>query len=118
MPIIEFYEEPNGKCPVKEFLDSIPRQYLPEFEYKFDLLEEHGYKLQRPHVGMLDNGLFELRISVKHNQWRIVFFYSEGKIILSHGFRKESKTNYQPHKRLAKEHERAYNKRSTRQEKK
>lgn len=93
MWIIEYYDTPDGACPIQEFLDSLNRKKeLPYVVREINLLSEFGYKLRRPHCDMLEDGIYELRIPIKNLQYRILYFYFyQDKIILSHGLRKEAK---------------------------
>jgi len=90
---IEYYESPNGDCPTQEFLDGLDeKKELPRAMRQIDLLAEHGHMLRRPHADHLEDRIFELRIIVRHMQYRILyFFFYQDKIILSHGLQKEDK---------------------------
>jgi phage-related protein len=93
MWIIEYYETPNGDCPTKEFLNSLDKKIeLPHAIRLIGLLEQNGPQLKRPYTDFLEKGIYELRIRVKHMQYRILYFYFfQDKIILSHGLKKEKK---------------------------
>lgn len=39
---IEYYETPGGKCPVKEFIDSLSHESKAKYIFIADLLEEYG----------------------------------------------------------------------------
>jgi phage-related protein len=90
---VEFYTLPSGACPTKEFLDSLDKKdELPFAIRKLNLLRELGNQLRRPHADYLEGGIYELRIPVKHMQYRLLYFYFyQEKIIISHGLRKETK---------------------------
>ena len=90
---IEYYETPDGKCPTKEFLDSLnKKKELPKAIRLIDLLSDMGYELRAPHCRHLEDGIYELRIIVENLQYRILYFYFyQDKIVLSHGLRKEAK---------------------------
>lgn len=90
---IEYYETTDGKCPVKDFLDGLHQEKeLPYVNRLINLLAEMGYTLRRPHVDMLEDGIYELRIRLQRRQFRILYFYFyQDKIVLSHGLKKEAK---------------------------
>ena len=89
---IEFYEKENGRCPVGEYLDSVPPDDFVRIERKLKLLAEYGNELQRPHVGYLRDDIWELRVRTQRGQNRILFFFFEGqKIILTNGFLKKTR---------------------------
>jgi phage-related protein len=55
------------------------------------VLEKYGHNLRRPHVDYLRNGIYELRISFRGIQYRMLyFFHGKDIVIISHGLVKES----------------------------
>jgi len=63
---VEFYENPNGVCPTREFLDSLNKKdELPFVNRALNLLREFGNQLRRPQADYLDDGIYELRIPVR-----------------------------------------------------
>jgi phage-related protein len=92
---IELYEKPNGRCPTKDFLDSLPADERAMAVNSIKQLRQHGTNLQRPHTGYLRDHINELRIRVRRNRYRILyFFYHAETIVLLQGFQK--KTNKVP----------------------
>lgn len=93
---ILFYETPTGRCPIQEFLDGLNKETeLPFVQYKIDLLEEHGYKLKRPHSAPLEQGIYELRTDANKRQIRcLYFFFDKNKIIFTHGFIKKGNAKH------------------------
>ncbi len=92
---IEYYVTAKGACPTREFLSSLHKKdELPAVLRAMELLKEFGYQLRRPHADILEDGIYELRIPLRHKQFRLLYFYffQEG-IVISHGLRKESKVN-------------------------
>lgn len=91
---VEFYETDTGECPTREFLNRLNRKTeLPYARRRIDLLKTYGEKLvsvDRTYAAYLKDHIFELRIRVRHKQFRILyFFFFNEKIILSHGIQKE-----------------------------
>jgi len=93
MWVIEYYVASDGTCPTKEFLDGLDKEKeLPRVIRLINLLRDLGYNLRRPQADLLEDGIYELRIPIRHLQYRILYFYFyQDKIILSHGLRKEQK---------------------------
>ena len=89
---IEYYEKPNGRCPVQDFLDDLSvKDELPFVLRKIDLLGEHGYRWKRPHADYLRDDIFELRTKTRSGNIRILyFFFLRDKIVLTHGFKKKA----------------------------
>jgi len=101
---IEYYETKDGYCPTREYFDELiasnKNQELNKIHYKLDLLEEHGYNLHRPHADLLRDHIYELRVPVKRQQYRLLYFYFyQEKIIISHVIIKESNV---PHSEIEK----------------
>ena len=71
---IEFYESPNGKYPVAEFIDSLEIKPQARIAQTLDLLEEFGIELGMPYTKYLEKQLWELRIRVERNRYRIIYF--------------------------------------------
>lgn len=88
---IDYYDTPNGDCPTEDFLNGLNKKTeLPYVTRKLDLLAELGHNLRRPHAAPLRDHIYELRIPVKHKQFRLLyFFFFQDSIVISHGIRKE-----------------------------
>ena len=95
---IELYENIDGKTPVLEFILSLNPKQQAKIYREIDLLEKFGNELHYPHVdtikGKKYNGLWELRIELTSNIFRIFYFLPENnKVILLHGIvKKKQKT--------------------------
>jgi phage-related protein len=99
---IEYYKNPKGNCPVKEFINSLEPKMRAKVFSRLELLEEYGSLLGMPMAKPLKDGIYELRTVQGNNITRILYFFVVGKkIILTHGFVKKTQ------KTPAKEIERA-----------
>lgn len=59
---------------------------------QIQMLKAYGNKLRRPYADYLRNGIYELRVSSRRVQYRILyFFHGQNLVILSHGLIKEGK---------------------------
>ncbi len=86
---IEFYESPNGNCPVREFLDALKHSDEDDFAAVLaGLAKLRNRQCHRePLSKALGQGLFELRHVGKLNS-RILWFFAKGRrIVLAHGIR-------------------------------
>lgn len=90
---VEFYVSANGDCPTREFLDDLNKKdELPYVVRALGHLQEFGNLLRRPQADFLQDGIYELRIPVKHKQFRLLYFYFyQDLIVISHGLRKEAR---------------------------
>jgi phage-related protein len=93
MWVVEFYERPNGRCPVQEFRDGLnKRTDLPYIDRAFDHLAEYGHRLDRPYASYLRDDIWELRVKTINGQFRFFYFFFEGeRIIITNGWHKKSK---------------------------
>jgi len=90
---IEYYKTLGGKCPVKEFIDSLSPESKAKYIFIADLLEEYGIGVKEPYVKHLagTKKLFEIRIKDKSNIHRILYFTFTGRrFVLLHGFTKKT----------------------------
>ena len=86
-----FYDKPNGEKPAKDFLENLEQKMKAKMLRLIDLLEKNGNELRRPYSAHLDDGIFELRATVGSNTTRVLyFFFTERRIILTHGFIKKT----------------------------
>jgi phage-related protein len=88
---VTFYRTVDGKCPVQEFLDSLPAKAAQKIVWVLRLLEDmdrvpasHFKKL----VGTED--IWECRIQFGSNAYRIFCFFLDNSVVLTHGFVKKS----------------------------
>lgn len=101
---IKFYEDDQGKSPVKEFLDSLDIKMRQKMLRSIMALKELGPSLRMPLSEYLDDGIFELRAKVGSNISRVMYFFVIGdRAVLTHGFIKKTQ------KTPAREIERAKN---------
>jgi phage-related protein len=89
---IIYYKNENGRCFVKEFIDSLSPKVQDKVFWTLRLLRESPI-LKRPYFGNIENsdGIREVIIDYGPNTFRILFFFDAGKIvILTHGFMKKT----------------------------
>jgi len=86
-----FYRTVDGKCPVQEFIDSLPGKVAQKIVWALKLLEDleivpssYFKKL----VGTEE--IWECRIQFGSNTYRIFCFFIDNSVILIHGFVKKS----------------------------
>ncbi|WP_019415990.1 type II toxin-antitoxin system RelE/ParE family toxin [Paenisporosarcina sp. TG20] len=89
------YIKPNGKIPIREFLDSLENTSVVRLLSKLHIIEELGLSVGRNLAKYFNNHkLWELRV----NNLRVFFIVDEGHMILLNGFIKKS--NKTPQKEL------------------
>ena len=88
---IEFYDTEDGKCPLREYLDSLEPKLLAKTLRTIDLLENNGISLRGPYSEPLGDGIFELRTKQGSDITRVLYFFFVGnKAILTNGFTKKT----------------------------
>ncbi len=88
---IEYYQSGNGKYPVEEFIDSLETKSQARIARTIDLLEEFGIGLGMPYARYLEKQLWELRVRLGRNRYRIIYFLATEKtFIFLHGFSKKT----------------------------
>jgi phage-related protein len=94
------YRQGNGKIPLLDWLDGLPKKARIKCIEKIERLAEFGHKLRRPHCDCLQSGIYELRAKSGNVNYRILYAFAGRKIaLLSHGFSKERKI---PKKQITK----------------
>jgi phage-related protein len=88
---VTFYRNTDGKCPVQDFLDSLPGRVGQKIVWVLRLLEDMDvvpasyFKKLR---GTED--IWECRIQFGSNAYRILCFFLNNSVVLTHGFVKKS----------------------------
>lgn len=91
---IVYYTTRRGDSPIKDFIGNLPLKLKLKVIRAIDYLEEHGNNIRPPYAAFLQDGIFELRVKFSSDIVRILFFFSENRIIvLTNSFvKKETKT--------------------------
>ena len=84
-----FYVRPNGKCPTKEFLNSISKGDLSKLTAWLQLLSERGYSLIYPYSSNATKEIKYLRIRKGTMVYRIFYFFDKDKIVTVNGYVKK-----------------------------
>ncbi len=88
---VYFYETPDGKEPVREFLDSLDLKMKAKMVRTISLLRDNGNELRDPVSKSLGDGIFELRAQMGNNITRVLYFFFIGnRAILTNGFTKKT----------------------------
>jgi phage-related protein len=86
-----FYRTIDGRCPVQEFLDSLPGKVAQKIVWVLRLLEDMDIvpaSYFKKLVGTED--IWECRIQFGSNAYRIFCFFMNNSVVLTHGFVKKS----------------------------
>ncbi len=89
---VYYYQEDDGSIPFVDWLTHVEKKVAEKCLVRIELLKEFGNSLRRPYADYLRNGIYELRVSHKRIQYRILyFFYGKNVVLISHGLTKEQK---------------------------
>jgi phage-related protein len=86
-----FYRTVDGKCPVQEFIDSLPGKVAQKIVWVLRLLEDMDIvpaSYFKKLAGTED--IWECRIQFGSNAYRIFCFFMNNSVVLTHGFVKKS----------------------------
>ncbi|AFV96631.1 MULTISPECIES: type II toxin-antitoxin system RelE/ParE family toxin [unclassified Sulfuricurvum] len=96
---INYYQNQNGKLPVKEWLEDISNEPKAEIFRIFTLLQKYGTELGLPFVRPLEQKIYEVRAKDNSGIYRVLYFaYTDKTFVMLHGFQK--KTQSTPRKEL------------------
>lgn len=89
---IEYYQKDNGKNPVEDYINRLPRATQAKVIRTILLLKEYGTYAGMPYVKSLAGikNCWELRVSSDKNIYRFGFTICRGRAILVHAFNKKS----------------------------
>lgn len=116
--IVTFYRTSDGKCPIQEFLDSLPGKVAQKVTWVLSLLEDlevvpssYFKKL----VGTEE--IWECRVQFGSNAYRIFCFFVDNSVVmLTHGFIKKSQKTPKSEIEKAEAYRRDFLKRRTKHE--
>ena len=92
MRTVRFYRTEGGRCPVEEFLDSLPSKAAQKVAWVLKLVRELDAIPSRYFKKLADtDGLWECRVEHGGNISRLLAFFDQGDIVvLTHGFAKKT----------------------------
>lgn len=110
--VVEFYETPDGSCPVRDFLDLLDEKMRAKTLWTLKLLAQYGNELREPYSKFLEDGIFELRVKQGTNIVRVLYFFIvDQKIIVTNGFLKKTMRTPKQEILIAQKYRREYIKR-------
>jgi phage-related protein len=89
--MVVFFREDDGSVPSLDWLDTLHEKIQNKFIDRVNRLVECGHELRRPEADYLRDGIYELRVRRMHINYRLLYFFSEQRAVLSHGITKDAK---------------------------
>lgn len=83
------FAEEDGSAPLVTWMDQLQVKVRDKCIVRIERLAELGHELRRPESDLLRDGIYELRVRHGTGQYRILYFFHEGRAVLSHGCTKE-----------------------------
>ena len=77
-----YYETPEGKCPVREFIDSRKGRDQAKIFALFSVLQDRGPTLPHPYADLLEDGIHELGIRQSADQFGVLYFFCSRRFIV------------------------------------
>ena len=86
---VVFFADEDGTAPLLAWLDQQERKIQDKCLVQIERLEELGHELRRPEADYLRDDIYELRVRHRSVNYRMLYFFTEGIAVISHGLTKE-----------------------------
>ena len=87
---IVFYQEDDTEVPVLNWILGLDPKAQTKCLARIQRLQQRGHQLRRPEADYLRDDIYELRISHRRVNYRILYFFYERTVaVLAHGIVKE-----------------------------
>jgi phage-related protein len=112
---VNFYRTEDGRCPIEDFLNSLPGKAGQKVVWVLKLIEDLEMILATYFKKLeATEGIWECRVQFGSNAYRLLGFFSgDGKLILAHGFSKKSQQTPKNEIERAETYKRDFARRST-----
>ena len=88
---VNFYKTADGKCPVAEYLRSLPSDVRSKITKVFEIIKNMAVVPKNYFKHLAGTEFYECRVEFTGNTYRLLgFFYGERLIILTNGFMKKT----------------------------
>ena len=86
-----YYQTADGECPVRKFLDELPKPHRAKVFAAISLLQERGPALGFPRTSQVEGRIRELRCHYGRQLYRILCFMdSRRRVVLLEAFEKDT----------------------------
>ena len=86
---VVLFAETDGSAPLLTWLDGLPERVQIKCIARIERLKAMGYELRRPETDLLRDGIHELRVRHGRVNYRMLYFFTGGQAVISHGLTKE-----------------------------
>ena len=88
---VVLFAEPDGSCPLLEWMDKLPSKVQDKCMVKIERLKELGHELRRPEADYLRDDVYELRVRRGRVNYRMLYFFHQGKQWFRTGSRRRTR---------------------------
>ncbi len=88
---VVMFMEDDGTLPTLDWLDEQPAKVQDKFVERVERLAAKGHELRRPLAAYLRDDIYELRVRFMRKNYRLLYFFSGGRAVISHGIVKKDK---------------------------
>lgn len=112
MRSVNFYQTPNGKVPVEDFLNELNPEQAQKVTWVMQLIEELNLVPKQYFKKLTGTNIWEIRIIHGGNIFRILgFFVEQATFVATHGFIKKAQKTPKMQIQLAEKYKNDYLKR-------
>jgi len=87
---VVFWRDVDGTVPLLEWIEELPPKAQDKCVAALKRLGALGHELRRPIVDYLRDDIYELRVGLRRNNYRMLyFFHGRTAAVVSHGLEKE-----------------------------
>ncbi len=108
--VINFYKTEDGKCPVEEYLDSLPGKTARKITWVLQIIEDFDQIPQNYFKKLVNtDNIYEVRIQQGSDTYRLLgFFHKNALFILTNGFTKKTQKTPENEIKLAEKYKADY----------
>lgn len=89
---VELLVTPDGKCPVRDFIDTLPIKTQAKTYATFKIVQSVRVIPEKFFKKMTGTDLYEIRVMYNKVLYRYLsFFYNRNIVVVAHGFEKDTK---------------------------
>ncbi len=85
------FAEHDGSAPLLGWLDELSPKVQDKCIVRIERLGEMGHELRRPDADLLRDGIYELRVRHQNVHYRMLYFFHEQRVVVTHGLTKETR---------------------------
>ena len=83
------FQQADGSVPLLVWLDGLAGKARSKCLVRLERLGELGHELRRPEADYLRDGIHELRMKAHGVNYRMLYFFNDREIVVTHGFTKQ-----------------------------